>query len=161
VSPAETHPIRSEPLKVPFRYVSALAILPLLYCNAYAQGASPFFVPPTHPGTGQVVTADFNGDGKPDLIFSDGTVLLGKGDGTFTVGTPLGLAGLNSGTPIATADPGKLGQEAADACGHDFAGCGDRDQALEQAEVGVNGDVLIGDFDGAFDGCAEQAHLRG
>src|SRR5580692_5947091 len=31
-------------------------------------------------------------------------VLLREGDGTFTVGKPLGLAGLNSNTSIATAD---------------------------------------------------------
>jgi FG-GAP-like repeat len=91
-------------LKVPLRYVSAISVLLFLSTNASPQGANPFFVPPTYPGTGVMVTADFNGDGKPDLIFADGTVLLGKGDGTFTVGTPLGLAGLSSTALIATAD---------------------------------------------------------
>jgi len=86
------------------RLVSVVSILLFLSTNSYAQSANPFFVPPTYPGSGQTVTADFNGDGKPDLIFADGTVLLGKGDGTFTVGTPLGLTGLNSNTSIATAD---------------------------------------------------------
>ncbi len=89
---------------VMLRQVSAVSVLLFLSANSYAQSANPFFVPPTYPGSGQTVTADFNGDGKPDLIFADGTVLLGKGDGTFTVGTPLGLAGLNSNTSIATAD---------------------------------------------------------
>ncbi|MBV9888077.1 MAG: VCBS repeat-containing protein, partial [Acidobacteria bacterium] len=37
---------------------------------------------------GQVLTGDFNGDGKTDLI-ADGTVLLGAGDGTFTIGSPV------------------------------------------------------------------------
>ncbi len=121
-------------MKVPLRYVSALAILPLLYCNAYAQGSNPFFVPPTYPGAGQVVTADFNRDGKPDLIFSDGTVLLGKGDGTFTIGTPLGLAGLNSGTPIATAD---------------FNGDGKPDLVVASTSLNTFS-VLLGNGDGTF-----------
>src|SRR5262249_11579725 len=38
------------------------------------------------PGSGQALSADLNGDGKIDLLFFDGTVLLGKGDGTFTAG---------------------------------------------------------------------------
>jgi hypothetical protein len=91
-------------LGVLLRFVSVVSILLFLSANSYAQSANPFFVPPTYPGSGQTVTADFKGDGKPDLIFADGTVLLGKGDGTFTVGTPLDLTGLNSNTSIATAD---------------------------------------------------------
>src|SRR5262249_16842562 len=55
--------------------------------NALGQGSNPFFTPPTFPGTGQALSADVNGDGKPDLVFFDGTVLLGKGDGAFTTGT--------------------------------------------------------------------------
>jgi hypothetical protein len=60
----------------------------LISSNAFGQGSNPFFAPPTFPGTGQALSADVNGDGKPDLLFFDGTVLLGKGDGTFTTGTP-------------------------------------------------------------------------
>jgi hypothetical protein len=37
---------------------------------------------------GEIVTGDFNGDGKQDLLIQ-GTVLLGNGDGTFTVGSPI------------------------------------------------------------------------
>jgi len=37
---------------------------------------------------GQVLTGDFNGDGKTDLI-ADGIVLLGEGDGSFTLGAPI------------------------------------------------------------------------
>jgi hypothetical protein len=134
VGPAETQPIRSEPLKVPLRYVSALAIFPLLYCNAYAQGSNPFFVPPVFPGSGATVTADFNGDGKPDLIAADGTVLLGNGDGTFTIGTPLSLGAGKSTNLIATAD---------------FNGDGKPDVVLAAAASNSFA-VLLGNGDGTF-----------
>ena len=49
--------------------------------SASGQGSNPFFPPPTFSGNGQALSADVNGDGKPDLLFFDGTVLLGKGDG--------------------------------------------------------------------------------
>jgi hypothetical protein len=48
-----------------------------------------FFQPPTYSGTGTVFVADFNGDGKPDILTSDGTINLGNGDGTFKLGTSL------------------------------------------------------------------------
>jgi hypothetical protein len=50
-------------------------------------------ITPCGPAPGQIVTGDFNGDGKKDLLVHD-TVLLGRGDGTFTVGAPI--------TPTAT-----------------------------------------------------------
>ncbi len=56
--------------------------------SAFGQATNPFFAPPTFSGKGQALTADVNGDGKADLLYFDGTVLLGKGDGTFTTGTP-------------------------------------------------------------------------
>lgn len=31
-----------------------------------------FFQPPTYLGAGDVFVADFNGDGKPDILTSDG-----------------------------------------------------------------------------------------
>jgi hypothetical protein len=40
-----------------------------------------------------IAVGDFNGDGKPDLIVSNGVVLLGNGDGTFRPGTTLSGAG--------------------------------------------------------------------
>jgi hypothetical protein len=112
----------------------AIAVLLFLSANSYAQSADSFFVPPSYPGAGQTVTADFNGDGKPDLIFADGTVLLGKGDGTFTVGTPLGLAGLSSTTLIATAD---------------FNGDGKPDLVIANNSINTFS-VLLGKGDGTF-----------
>jgi FG-GAP-like repeat len=60
----------------------------MLFCSVVqAQTQNLFFQPPTYPGNGQLFTGDLNQDGKADLIFADGTVLLGNGDGTFkTVG---------------------------------------------------------------------------
>jgi len=49
----------------------------------------------------------------------------------------------------------RLGQEAADLGGDEFAGGVGWDQTFEHAQVGVDGDVGVGDFDGAFDGRAE------
>lgn len=80
--------------------VLALLLLTSAY-NSAAQTQNIFFVPPTYPGAGQTLTADFNGDGKPDLVSSDGTVLLGNGDGTFKTGTSIGLCPC---TLIASAD---------------------------------------------------------
>jgi hypothetical protein len=48
-----------------------------------------FFQPPTFSGGGNVFVADFNGDGKPDILTSDGTMNVGNGDGTFTLGTSI------------------------------------------------------------------------
>ena len=78
----------------------AASLFLFLCATADAQSPSLFFVPPSYPGNGQTVSADFNGDGKPDLVAADGTVLLGKGDGTFTTGIPLSVPG----SLIATGD---------------------------------------------------------
>src|SRR5580704_3006389 len=80
-----------------------LPVLLLVVCST-AHSQALFFQPPTYPGSGQTVTADFNGDGKPDLASADGTVLLGKGDGTFISGTPLSVGGQNAANLIATGD---------------------------------------------------------
>jgi Bacterial Ig-like domain (group 3)/FG-GAP-like repeat/FG-GAP repeat len=40
------------------------------------------------PAAGQIVSGDFNGDGKKDLIVH-GVVLTGQGDGTFALGAPI------------------------------------------------------------------------
>jgi FG-GAP-like repeat len=67
-----------------FPFLCAIAT-PLAQCQIS------FFQTPTYPGTAAVI-GDFNLDGKLDIINSSGTVLLGKGDGTFTKGTSLSNA---------------------------------------------------------------------
>jgi hypothetical protein len=67
-----------------------LAFLFLICITPMSAGAGQvtFFAPPTYAGSGATqFVADFNGDGKPDILTSDGTLNLGKGDGTFTAGT--------------------------------------------------------------------------
>jgi hypothetical protein len=49
-------------------------------------------ITPCGPASGQVLTGDFNGDGKKDLLIHN-TVLIGNGDGTFTVGSTLPVSG--------------------------------------------------------------------
>ncbi len=93
---------------------------------AATQSQVSFFTPPTYAGTGTSFVADFNGDGKPDLLSSDGTLELGNGDGTFTLGTPV------AGTPVAVAD---------------FNGDGKPD-VLEQGTGTLL--VLLGNGDGTF-----------
>src|SRR5580704_12972431 len=80
--------------------VRVLAILSLLGIIAvpYVQAQVSFFTPPTYAGSGSIFVADFNGDGKPDILASDGTLNLGNGDGTFHTGTAV------TGTPLAVAD---------------------------------------------------------
>lgn len=100
-----------------------------------AQGQNIFFTAPTFvrdtgdQGRGQMVTADFNRDGKPDLITADGTVLLGNGDGTFTKGTALPFGG----TSIATGD---------------FNGDGKPDVALTYGSTTFY--IFLGNGDGTF-----------
>ncbi|HXW91842.1 MAG TPA: VCBS repeat-containing protein, partial [Terriglobales bacterium] len=78
----------------PITYVS----LGLLFLAVSARAQVTFFQPSTsYGGTGSLFTADFNGDGKPDLL-SGSLVELGNGNGTFTAGVTV------PGTPLAVAD---------------------------------------------------------
>ena len=88
-----------------------------------------FFEPPQYLGAGAVFVADFNGDGKPDLLTADGTTNLGRGDGTFTPGTS--LAG--SSVPVLAVA--------------DFNGDGKPD-VLEEGTGTIL--VLLGNGDGTF-----------
>ena len=67
----------------------------ILSLSARAQVS--FFQLPAFAGCSEFV-ADFNGDGKLDLLCPDGALNLGNGDGTFTLGTPV------AGAPLAVAD---------------------------------------------------------
>jgi hypothetical protein len=81
----------------------------------------------------QVVTADFNGDGKLDLAVTDNSfsVLLGNGDGTFQKPVNYSYTGL--GIPIATAD---------------FNGDGKADLVIANESTGIS--VFLGNGDGTF-----------
>jgi hypothetical protein len=100
------------------------------------QGQVSFFQPPTFTncspaGFANLFVADVNGDGKPDLLCSDGALSLGNGDGTFKLGTPVPMDGFQGIAAVA-----------------DFNGDG-RPDVLE---LGANGTflVLLGNGDGTF-----------
>ncbi len=61
-----------------------------------------------------LITADINGDGKKDIICSNGLVLLGNGDGTFTasstVAFPYVTGTTNAGANLASGDLNKDGK---------------------------------------------------
>jgi sugar lactone lactonase YvrE len=97
------------------------------------------------PVTGNPITAvgkpvlvqDFNGDGHPDILLADElsasmTVLLGNGDGTFTV-SPQGVFYTNYGNSLATAG--------------DFNGDGIPDLAVSGGYYLV---ILLGEGNGSF-----------
>jgi MYXO-CTERM domain-containing protein len=96
-------------------------------------GQVSFFQPPSYAGSAGLFSADFNGDGKPDLLSSDGTLQLGNGNGTFTAGTQV------PGTPLAVAD---------------FNGDGQPD-VLETGTGTLL--VLLGNGDGTFKAAATTA----
>lgn len=61
----------------------------LLAASVLTRAQVSFLQTPIYSGSGNVFVADFNGDGKPDLLTSDGTMNLGNGDATFKTSTPL------------------------------------------------------------------------
>lgn len=64
----------------------------LLAASPSARAQVSFFQPPTYAGNGDVFVADFNGDGKPDLLTADGIMNFGSGDGTFKTSAYVGVA---------------------------------------------------------------------
>jgi hypothetical protein len=85
-----------------------------------------------------VAAADFNGDGKLDLIVpvyavSDASILLGNGDGTFTAGPGLPLTNSNANNAAIA----------------DFNGDGNVDIALSLPDTSQV-QVLLGNGDGSF-----------
>jgi len=105
---------------------SLLSAIVFLGLSPTAHAQVSFLQPPTYPGSRDLFVADFNGDGKPDLLSGDGTLAVGKGNGTFTAGASV------SGTPLAVAD---------------FNGDGKAD-VLEQTTGTLV--VLLGKGDGTF-----------
>jgi len=105
--------------------------LSFLLAPATMRAQVSFFAPPTYDCSSTQFEADFNRDGKPDLLCNSMAnkgfqVLLGTGDGTFSKGIPVG------GTPLAVAD---------------FNGDGIPD-VLEQGTGTLQ--VLLGKGDGTF-----------
>lgn len=66
----------------------------LLYVGCGSNNSSSHTTPRsrTYAGSGSLFVSDFNQDGKPDLLTSDGTMNIGQGDGTFVTGTHVTLA---------------------------------------------------------------------
>lgn len=81
--------------------VFAVTFLVFVIRSLAVQAQVSFFQPPTFSGSGTVFVADYNGNGKPDILTSDGTMNLGNGDGTFKLGTPVSVS---SGQVLAVAD---------------------------------------------------------
>lgn len=73
--------------------LAVVLLFSLLVLSGSTQAQVSFFQPPTFtncsPGNlfSNLFVADFNRDGKLDLLCSDGTLSLGNGDGTFKLGT--------------------------------------------------------------------------
>jgi hypothetical protein len=129
---AQTQAVKSMPGGL--RNAVLLVLLILYPAVGRAQSQSLFFQPPTYPCVGlQTVAADFNQDGNLDLVCSDGTVLLGNGNGTFKTGTPLNLNGVK---PILMATA-------------DFNGDGKADMLLMGSSTFVF--VFLGKGDGTFE----------
>jgi FG-GAP-like repeat len=111
----------------------------------FGDGQGGFSAPVSSPFGGSIVAVDdFNGDGRPDLVVesSDGiSLLLGKGDGTFSTTPPVFSLGMQApGRPPPCCISGVVAD--------DFNGDGNLDLALALSSSIV---VLSGRGDGSFD----------
>jgi Bacterial Ig-like domain (group 3)/FG-GAP-like repeat len=126
------------------RLICVLPICAALLCPQVSASAGNFKNPPIIPTSTDVLgiaVADVNHDGKPDLVYLDGTssfavhVLLGNGDGTFSHGQDIALpAGICCAVTVA-----------------DVTGDGKLDiilQGSQQFTVYIA--VLVGNGDGTF-----------
>jgi hypothetical protein len=104
----------------------------ILLVSPLTQAQVSFYQTPSFacPAGTSFVAADFNADANLDIICSDGTVLLGNGDGTFRMGAPVSLP------------PGSSNLSTAD-----FNGDGHPDLLVVN---GFNLTVLLGNGDGTF-----------
>jgi len=126
------------------RLVRLLPICAALLCLQVSASAGNFKNPPIIPTSTDVLgiaVADVNHDGRPDLVYLDGTtaftvhVLLGNGDGTFSHGQDTALpAGICCAVTVA-----------------DVTGDGKLDIILQGSQqFTVNIAVLVGNGDGTF-----------
>src|SRR5208337_2524962 len=77
-------PMKNNACKTPSNskvaHLLAVSAVLLFASAALAQNPATFLQTPYYSGGGVVAVADFNGDGKPDIATSSGTLLLGNGD---------------------------------------------------------------------------------
>ncbi len=117
--------------------VSLILFGSCLILSGQVQAQVSFFQPPKFTSCSapydlaNPFVADFNGDGKADLLCPDGTLSLGNGDGTFKLGTPVPL---NNSPGLAAVS--------------DFNGDGKPD--VLETGAGSTFLVLLGNGDGTF-----------
>jgi len=125
---------------------------------ALSQGNGAFSIASRTPGTGQLlVTGDFNGDGKLDLVLPYGMTILGtpqplsgvlffagNGDGTFAAPTSLPIPYTNIGFAADLNNDQKL-----DILGGGYVYLGNGDGTFTQVSSGTPGPILaVGDLNG-------------
>jgi hypothetical protein len=117
--------------------------------DQYATPQNTTLLFPAGRGPSQVAVADLNGDGKPDLVVSDGqantvSVLLNNGDGTFQAPRQFAVGAFTPG--IVESEVPKLGRAVAVA---DLTGNGIPDILVANYSSG-DVSVLLGRGDGTF-----------
>ena len=112
--------------------VTAVVGLTVVTFSAQAPAQVTFYQTPNYPLSGQTFAADFAGNGTIGLVDQSGNIESGNGDGTFSVGTPVGLT---SGTIVAGVA--------------DFNGDGKADLLLTDNST-FDVAVMLGNGDGTF-----------